>query len=123
MASWYEQLGLGEEYRQGRRLSLFTAEQHLANHAEVAEGVRISLHPRLLRRSDRALHARSFLVDRSGERLACTTEIVLVHVSLESRRPLLFPEDARGWLDDAIAAQASLSWDPATGSRLWREST
>jgi acyl-CoA thioester hydrolase len=117
---WYEDIGLDQRYRVERRHSLFTQAHHLTYHAEVALDDRISVRPRLLARSARAVHARSFLVNETRDRLACTLEVVFVHVGLDDRATAAFAPDVAGWIDAAAAAQPALTWDPGAGSVLWR---
>ncbi|MGZ5414243.1 MAG: hypothetical protein ACXWDC_04035, partial [Aeromicrobium sp.] len=54
--------------------------------------------------------AMSFLVSRSDNLLACTLEVILVHVGMDTRRPVDFPEDIADRIDAAIKDQSQLSW-------------
>jgi len=117
---WYEDIGLDQRYRIERRHSIFTQSHHLDYHAEVGLDDRISVRPRLLARSSGAVHARSFIVNETQDRLACTLEVVFVHVGLEARASVPFPVDVVGWIDTAMVAQPALGWDPAAGAVLWR---
>jgi acyl-CoA thioesterase FadM len=58
------EVGIDDEYRRTRRLGIFTAEHHLRYLHEVREGETFSLHPRVLARSDKAVHLLSHLLDR-----------------------------------------------------------
>lgn len=109
-----DDLGLGQDYIDGRRLTVFTAEHHLRYYAELLLGQDISVHVRLLERSAKVIHAMAFLVNRSEHILACTLEVTLVHVGMDTRRPVDFPDDIAGRVDAGIADQAHLAW-PAPG--------
>jgi acyl-CoA thioester hydrolase len=100
------------EEASGRRQGLFTAEHHLRYYTEVREGSRVSVHCRVIERSDKALHMMVFLIDRTREALACTFEAVLLHVSLENRRTTPLPEDVVPGFDRCIAAGTALRWAP-----------
>jgi acyl-CoA thioester hydrolase len=110
-------VGIDDAYRRDRRMGVFTAEHHLRYLSELRAGDRFSVHTRVLDRSDKVLHLMAFLVDRSRERLSCTVEIVLVHVGMDSRRPLPFPGDvAAGW-DQLVKESRALTWDaPVCGA-------
>jgi len=102
--------GLDADYRTERRLSVFTAEHHLRYLSEMREGDDFSVHVRVLDRSARATHLVTYVVDRTHERLACVVEILLVHVDLETRRPVPFADDLAAGLDAEVERSAALTW-------------
>lgn len=104
-----DDMGLGRSYIDDRRLTIFTAEHHIRYFAELRLGQDLSVHVRFLERSAKALHAMAFLVNRSTDSLACTLEVALVHVGMDSRRPEDFPEDIAVRIDEAIKAD-DYSW-------------
>lgn len=97
-------MGLGQPYIDERRLTIFTAEHHIRYLAELRLGEELSVHVRMLERSAKALHAMAFLINRSAGALACTLEVALVHVGMDTRRPTEFPEDIAARIDEAIKA-------------------
>lgn len=103
-------VGIDDDYRAQRRMGVFTAEHHIRYLAEMHEGSAFSVHARFLGRSNRAGHLISFILDRDREVLSCTIEIVLVHVGMDSRRPVEFPDDVAAGLDAWIAAGQAVSW-------------
>lgn len=105
-----DELGLGQDYIDFRRLTVFTAEHHLRYYSELLLGQELSVHVRMLERSSKVIHAMSFLVNRSDNLLACTLEVTLVHVGMDTRRPVDFPEDIADRVDAAIKDQSQLSW-------------
>lgn len=104
------ELGMGPEYLEERRLTTFTAEHHLSYLSELRLGDALSVHVRLLERSDKVLHTITFVVDRTHGRLAATCEATLVHVGFDTRRPEPFPDDVRAALDAEVAASDALDW-------------
>lgn len=104
-----DDMGLGQSYIDERRLTIFTAEHHIRYYAELLLGQELSVHVRLLERSTKALHAMAFLVNRSTDALACTLEVALVHVGMDTRRPEDFPEDIAARIDEAVKADG-YSW-------------
>lgn len=105
-----DELGLGQDYIDSRRLTVFTAEHHIRYYSELLLGQELSVHVRMLERSSKVIHAMSFLVNRSDNLLACTLEVTLVHVGMDTRRPVDFPEDIADRVDAAIKDQSQLSW-------------
>lgn len=73
-----EDVGVDDAYRARRRMGVFTAEHHLRYFSELQEGETVSVHARVLERSDKAAHLMAFLLDRTHGRLANTLELVLV---------------------------------------------
>jgi acyl-CoA thioester hydrolase len=105
-----QRVGINDAYRAERRMGVFTVEHHLRYLAEMREGDVFSVHTRVLERSDKVGHLLAFIVDRTGGRLACTMEIVLVHVGMDTRRPTPFPDDVATAWDALIAESDSVGW-------------
>jgi hypothetical protein len=81
---------------------------------------RYTAHPAFLNRSRRALHAATYIVDRTHERLACRIESVSIFVSTQSRRSVDFPPALASELDAAIRHDSGLIDDPTLCKGLWR---
>jgi acyl-CoA thioester hydrolase len=110
-------VGIDDAYRGDRRLGVFTAEHHLRYYSEMVEGDEFAVYGRFLGRSSKVIHLMTFVTDRGRQRLACTLEIVLVHVDLETRRPVEIPADVAGALDRSIDAMKMLGWSaPVCGA-------
>ena len=105
-------LGVTQDYLQVRRLSYFTAEHHLRYLGEVRLGDRLSIHPHLLERSAKVVHALVYLVDDTHDQLSCLMEISFVHVSMDDRRAVPVADDVAAALDAEIASFAGLTWAP-----------
>lgn len=101
--------GMGEDYIGERNLSNFTAEHHLRYLSELRLGDKLSVHTRVLRRSDKAVHAITFVLDTTRQALAATCEAILVHVDMGSRRSVPYPSDVAAGLDVLLAAH-ELAW-------------
>ncbi|XKH58006.1 thioesterase family protein [Citricoccus nitrophenolicus] len=104
-------LGIDDDYRASRRMGLFTAEQHLTYLQEMRLGTPITAHVRVLDRSSKVCHLVALIMDREKGLLACIFETVLVHVDLDSRRGVEFPDDIAAAYDHLLADDhASYSW-------------
>ena len=100
-----------------RGLSLFTVEQHLRYVSELRTGDTFVVHGRLLERSDRVVHAMSFVVTPEAQKLACTFEASYVHVDTSTRRSVPIPDDLAARFDAQIAASEALGWAaPVSGA-------
>ncbi|WP_166908738.1 thioesterase family protein [Mycobacterium sp. DL440] len=110
-------IGIDDEYRSDRRMGVFTAEHHLRYYGELLEGDEFAIHGRFLKRSAKVVHLMTFVVDCARQQLACTLEIVLVHVNLDSRRPVEMPENIAAAIDRSIATSSRLAWSaPVCGA-------
>jgi acyl-CoA thioester hydrolase len=109
-AELVEDLGITDAYRGERRMGLFTAEHHLRYFSELHEGDKLSVHVRVLDRGARSAHMMAFLLDRTRERLSCTLELTIVHVDMDTRRPVPFPEDIAAGFDRWVDASGALGW-------------
>jgi acyl-CoA thioester hydrolase len=109
--------GLGESYIDEHQQSLFTVEQHMRYFGELRLGERFSIHSRLIERSARVVHTMAFVVDQEKQKLACTQEATLVHVSTATRSSVDLPSDIAVELDALIDAGNALGWDaPVCGA-------
>ncbi|WP_139982603.1 thioesterase family protein [Nocardioides litoris] len=114
-----EELGVDESYLTERRMSFFTVEHHIRYLGELRLGDPLSVRPAFVGRAGKALHGISFIVDESRDVIACTMEILYVHVSLDERRAVPVPDDVAAALDADIATTAWAA-DAATGLTLRR---
>lgn len=113
LANLFAGVGIDERYNVSRRMGIFTLEQHVVYHAESFAGDEVGVHCRLARRSDRLVHAASFVVNLSRAKVVNTFEVMIGHVSLERRRITPFPQDVAARLDKEIAA-TPLRWISAS---------
>jgi acyl-CoA thioesterase FadM len=81
IAEVFDRMGITDDYRATRGQGFFTAEHHIRYYAEVHVGDRVSVHARIVERSDKVVHAMAFLVDDTTERLASTLEVTATSTS------------------------------------------
>lgn len=106
--------GIDDDYRAERRMGVFTAEQHLTYLQEMQLGTPITVHVRTLERSAKVGHMVALIMDRRKDRLACIFETVLVHVNMDTRRGVEFPEDVAAAYDRLVAQDLALNWPAPT---------
>ncbi|MBA4085337.1 thioesterase family protein [Janibacter terrae] len=110
-------IGVDDAYRSGRRLGVFSMEQHLRFLHEVHIGEEISAHVRWLDRGDKVFHGISVVVNHTTGRIANTLEVLEGHVDLVTRRATPFPADLARRIDAEIAAHRALPWQlPLSGT-------
>ena len=109
-AGLVEELGITDSYRGDRRMGLFTAEHHLRYFSELHEGDKLSVHVRVLDRGARAAHLMAFLLDRTRDCLSNTLELTVVHVDMDTRQPVPFPDDIAAGFDQLVDASHALDW-------------
>jgi acyl-CoA thioester hydrolase len=112
-------LGVDDAYIPERGLSFFTVEHHIRYLGELRLGEPLSVRPAFVGRTHKALHGISFVVDESRDRIACTMEILYVHVSMETRRSAISPSSAAA-TSSGIGAERAWARDAATGLTLRR---
>jgi acyl-CoA thioesterase FadM len=96
----------------------FSAEHHLTYLAEMRTGDLLSARVRLLGRSERAAHALVYLLDESHQRVSFVMEEIFLHIDMETRHTAAWPEGVAAALDQRIAADAGLPWEPSVSGSL-----
>ena len=110
--SMFEALGLDESYFRERRQGLFDLEHHLSYLSELHVGDQVTVHSRMLDRSEKRLHGMMFILNQSRRQLSCTLEYITSGADLDSRRTAPFPADAAASFDEQIRQHALLEWAP-----------
>jgi hypothetical protein len=59
-----------------------------------------------------------YLLDDSHQRLSFVMEEVFLHIDMETRRTAPWPEDVAAALDERIATNASLPWEPSVSGSM-----
>ena len=98
--------------------AVFSAEHHLIYLAELRTGDKLSARVRLLGRSERAAHALVYLLDDSHQRLSFVMEEILLHIDMETRHTAPWPDDVAAALDERIAEDADLPWEPVVSGSM-----
>lgn len=110
-------IGVDDDYRAQRRLGVFTAEHHIRYFAEMREGGRFTVHTVVVARAAKVAHLLSLILDHEAQTLACSVEIILVGVDMDTRRPADFPADIAARIDAQIEQSARLAWPlPLSGA-------
>lgn len=109
-----DQLGIDDGYRAEQRMGIFTAEHHLKYFSELHLDEQLSVHVRVLERSDKVVHMMGLLVDDTHDLLANSLELTLVHVNMDSRSATPMPAGIAAGFDRFIAESDALDWHAPT---------
>ena len=109
--AYFEDLGLSEETARSGGPTTFDVEHHVRYRREVHAGHRVSVHVRLVGRTERALHSVQFLVNETTGEVANSHEAMSLAVDLATRKISTIPEDIAALLDARIAQDAALEWE------------
>ena len=90
-----DHLGLGEAYRHRTEASMFIVESHMTYDREVCEGDPLRFGTLLLDGDEKRVHMFHAMYHESEGYLAATTEMMGLHVDLQARRSVAFPEKIR----------------------------
>lgn len=99
---------VGPGYAPKSPWTVFTVEVHVRYLAEVLSGARLKVDIRALAVDDKRLHTFCDLRDADSGRLHATSEQMLIHVGLDSRRAAPFPPDALARLKSWVEAGRGL---------------
>jgi len=112
----WDAIGLGQPYRQATGNGTFAAETHILYRAELLLGDEASVSTQILGADAKRLHLAHEMC--RGPALIAQQEIMLLHVSLETRRVTPFPPDTLARVLAAAAAHAALSRPGWVGRRV-----
>ena len=112
----WDAIGLGQPYRQATGNGTFAAESHILYRAELFLGDEASVSTQILGADAKRLHLAHEM--RRGLALIAQQEIMLLNVSLGTRRVTPFPPSTLAQVLAAAAAHAALPRPDWVGRRL-----
>jgi len=107
-----QEMGMDESYFRDRRQGLFDLEHHIYYVNELHVGESVSIHARLVDRSEKRFHGVMFIVNDSRDNLAATLEYITSGADLAHRRTAPLPADIAVRLDRLVAEHRRLGWEP-----------
>lgn len=114
----WDAIGLGEGYRQRTRHGTFAVETHTLYRAELLLGDRAEVATQLLGVDDKRLHLAHEMRRTDTGLLVAQQEIMLLHVSLETRRVVPFLPEIAQAAREAAQAHAGLPVPDWIGRRI-----
>jgi acyl-CoA thioester hydrolase len=116
--AFFRYVGLSQAYRERTNHALFASETHLTFEREVRAGERLRFSTQLLGATAKAIDVMHFMHHDEGGQLAASNEVMYLHIELDSRRIVPFPDEARAHLRRIEAAHARLPHPPQAGRRI-----
>jgi acyl-CoA thioester hydrolase len=116
--SFWDYLGIGEDYLKRTGNSTFALESHVTYQGEVKLGDPVRVTSQLLGVDAKRLHFLHRMVHAEKGYLAATLECVSLHVNLTTRRAAPFPHDRQEFLERVVAAHRKLGLPEEAGRRV-----
>ncbi|HCX88640.1 MAG TPA: thioesterase [Gammaproteobacteria bacterium] len=113
-----DQMGITPEYLETERSSTFTLEMHINYLQELHLGEPIRLTCQLLDADSKRVHYFLRMFHAEEGYLAATSEQMMIHVSLESRRSSPFPLEVSNVIDQMMAAHKALPFPDQAGQKM-----
>ena len=110
-----DHLDLGAAYRFRTGHSIFVIESHTVYLREVAEGDALRFDTRLLDADHKRLHLFHAMFHEDRKYLAATSELMAVHVDLEGRRSVAFPDSHQPAIDALSTGNERDMWPEQCG--------
>ncbi len=110
MGGVFKMIGLDWEQYAETHIGTFALEAHIRYLAEVRVGHTITVHSRVMGRSERRFYVMHFMVNEDRDNVAATFENIGTFVDLRVRRSAPIPDDLRNNLDSIFAQHDALSW-------------
>ncbi len=101
-------LGLGEAYRQRTRHGTFAAEAHIHYRAELLQGDRVHVATQIVAADHKRIHLAHEMRREDSGTVVAQQEVMLLHVSLVTRRVVPFLPEAAALVAAGAAAHAVL---------------
>ncbi len=111
-----EAINLGAAHRRQTRTSVFAAETHILYRAELLLGDQVRVRSQIIAADAKRIHL-AHEMHRKGEAVAFQ-EVMLLHVSLDTRRVTPFPPDIMAQVSALAADHANLPRPEWLGRRL-----
>lgn len=105
-------LGFSGAYEHGGTRGLWLLRQVLDYLAEVRLGETLSIHGRMIKRTEKMLHNKFWMINETTGRVAASSEVLVANADLEARRMTELEDAMKARLDRHIAEMDALGWTP-----------
>ncbi len=106
--TFFDYLGIGEEYKNKHNYSTFTLEGHITYDREVLEGDPLSFKTYLLDYDEKRMHYFHEMYHATKGYLASTNELMTIHIDMNIRRSAPFAPELSTRLEEIMAAHRAL---------------
>ncbi len=115
--------GLGKAYTLGGHGSVFALQNHVHYMREVSVGTRLGVNLQLLDLDAKRIHVFFRMRDLSNDQVVSTSEILCIHVNVQTRRSAVFPAPQRQQLDVLFKDHSKLTKPEVAGRRIGAAAT
>jgi acyl-CoA thioester hydrolase len=105
---FFSVVDISEAYRMRTGHALFVAEAHIKYERELLAGAAMRFESQILDASDKAIDCMHFMYAAEDGYLAAVNQVLYLHINLEARRSVPFPDDAQDRIESWRAAHAIL---------------
>ncbi|MEP3427196.1 MAG: thioesterase family protein [Roseibium sp.] len=114
----FEKIGLGHDYAKTRNASYFTAEVHVCYVRELGAGMPVTVSLQLVDFDEKRAHFYQELRHAEEGWLSATSEQMSLHVDLEARKVVPWPEDIHASLQEMANAHSKLPRPERAGRHI-----
>jgi acyl-CoA thioester hydrolase len=114
----YDELGVGQAYRDATGNSTFTAETHTLYERELLVGEKVRVRAHLLGADQKRLHYFHEMFHAAGGHRVATQELLALHIDLGIRRVAPFPPDVQARMQTAVRERGSAPMPDGVGRRI-----
>lgn len=113
--TFFDFVGLGENYMKAKAGSTFTLEAHITYDRELMVDAPMRIDTQLLDHDAKRLHYMHFMYHAEEGFLASTNELISLHVDMASRRSAPMPPDVLAQLDRIASSHGTLARPKQSG--------
>lgn len=106
--AFYNSVGLGSDYHDRANCSTFAVETHITYDAELVEGAEVACTTQLLGFDEKRMHYFHRMYHAEDGFLASTTELLSVHIDLNTRRVAPMPDTVQAALAEVMETHGAL---------------
>jgi acyl-CoA thioester hydrolase len=114
----FEAIGLGADYVKKTNCSFFTLEAHVTYLRELNASDTVKVDIQFLDYDAKRIHYVERMRHAQDGWIACTTELIVIHVDMSARKSSPFPPDVLANIKAMHAAHAHLPIPPQVGHRI-----
>jgi acyl-CoA thioester hydrolase len=114
----YDELGVGQAYRDATGNSTFTAETHTLYEREVHAGERVRVVPHLLGADAKRLHYFHEMFHAEGGHRVAAQELLALHIDMSVRRVTPFPDRLYARIQAVVRESAGRELPKGVGRRI-----
>jgi len=114
----YDELGVGQAYRDATGNSTFAAETHTLYERELLVGEKVRVRAHLLGADEKRLHYFHEMFHLDGGHRVAAQELLALHIDLGIRRVAAFPADVSARLQAAVRERGDAPLPKGVGRRI-----